>query len=212
VSLVGTPVGIKPEGADAADWDNDGDLDLYTASHLFVNDGTGVFTDVRASVGLPGAFDEGCAFVDYDNDGDFDLYVRNIDKARLFRNTNGQFTDVSAAAGITATTFLWGDSWADVDNDGDIDLLQHERASPARLMINNGDGTFTADPSFTYSASGPSAWADLDGDGDLDFVDNIPPTAIYANQLNQDSSEPNSYLRVRVLDAQGIETQHGATV
>jgi len=69
VSLRTAPESLKPEGATAADWDDDGDLDLYCASHLFVNDGLGRFTDVRAAVGLPVGFDEGAMFLDYDNDG-----------------------------------------------------------------------------------------------------------------------------------------------
>src|SRR5262249_38697177 len=76
VSLTGVPMSLKPEGAQAVDWNGDGYLDLYCASHLFVNDGSMNFTDVRAAVGLPEVFDEGADLVDYDGDGDFDLYLR----------------------------------------------------------------------------------------------------------------------------------------
>ncbi|MEM7204112.1 MAG: FG-GAP-like repeat-containing protein [Planctomycetota bacterium] len=67
-------------GCAAADYDNDGDTDLYVTNVgpdvLLENDGTGRFTDVTASAGLGEA---GCsssaAFVDVDRDGLLDLYV-----------------------------------------------------------------------------------------------------------------------------------------
>src|SRR5207249_4275306 len=123
VALRGLPSELRPEGADAVDWNGDGSLDLYCASHLFLNDGTGHFTDVRAQVGLPVVFDEGAKFVDIDNDGDLDLYLRAETGPRLYRNDGGKYTDITTAAGLPKRPFFWGDSWADVDNDGDVDLL-----------------------------------------------------------------------------------------
>src|SRR5207247_9798355 len=123
-------------------------------------------------VGRPQVRGEGSAFDDYDNDGDYDLYVRNEDEVHLYRNDNGVFTDVATQAGLFASSFYWGDSWADVDNDGDLDLLFMLADAPAKLMLNNGDGTFTADTAFEALnvRSDNSAWADVDGDGDLDVV------------------------------------------
>ena len=79
--------GLDPTGvgdfydAAFADFDNDGDLDLYVGvqgkpNFLYVNDGTGVFTDAAAAHGVDLA-DTGMGVVwgDYDNDGNIDLYV-----------------------------------------------------------------------------------------------------------------------------------------
>jgi hypothetical protein len=69
-------------GCIAADYDRDGDLDLYITCYgpniLYRNNGDGSFTDVtsRSGVGDPG-FGAGAAFADYDQDGDLDLYVAN---------------------------------------------------------------------------------------------------------------------------------------
>ena len=69
-------------GVAAADFDADGDVDLYVtnlgANVLYRNNGDGTFTDVtaRASVGDDG-YSTSAAFVDYDGDGDLDLYVCN---------------------------------------------------------------------------------------------------------------------------------------
>lgn len=214
VSLRGVPESLKPEGAVAVDWDDDGDLDLYCASHFFVNDGTGHFTDMRAAVGLPEGFDEGATLVDYDNDGDFDFYVRNPDTGRLFRNDGGHYTEVTEAAGIEPALFFWGDNFVDVDNDGDLDMLYYERNAPARLMLNRGDGTFQRDLDFESLnvRNGTSAWADYDGDGDLDFVDGASPFALFANHLESQPGFVESYLRVIVVDADSLLDQHSATV
>jgi hypothetical protein len=69
-------------GAAAADYDNDGNVDIYITNvgpnRLFRNLGGGKFADVtaRAGVGDPG-FSTAAAWFDYDNDGKLDLFVGN---------------------------------------------------------------------------------------------------------------------------------------
>ncbi|HSS20464.1 MAG TPA: CRTAC1 family protein [Pyrinomonadaceae bacterium] len=69
-------------GVAAADYDNDGNEDIYITcvgpNHLFRNLGNGKFADVtsRAGVGDP-SFSTGAAWFDYDNDGRLDLFVAN---------------------------------------------------------------------------------------------------------------------------------------
>ena len=67
-------------GASWADYDNDGDLDIYVASIqenlLYRNDGNGIFEDVTDESGVQGRCNSyGVAWGDYDNDSDLDLYV-----------------------------------------------------------------------------------------------------------------------------------------
>ena len=80
-------------GVAAADYDNDGNEDIYITcvgpNHLFRNLGNGKFADVtaRAGVGDPG-FSTSAAWFDYDNDGKLDLFVANyvdwsVDKDQL---------------------------------------------------------------------------------------------------------------------------------
>jgi len=212
ISTPGFPWTYRPEGSQAADWNDDGYLDLYSSSHLFINDGTAHFMDVREAVGLPETFDEGSSLVDIDNDGDLDVYLRCESGPRLFRNDAGRYTEISDQAGIANPYWLWGDSWADVDNDGDLDLLQC--GGHARLLLNQGDGTFVRDTTFeAVSAQRElSAWGDLDGDNDLDAVIGTNSRQILINQLNNQPDFRKSYLRVLVLDAEGHMTQQGATV
>jgi len=126
----------RPEasmGVDAADFDGDGDEDLFMthldgeSNTLFVNQGGGFFSDETIRAGLHAASlpltGFGTAFLDYDNDGWLDLFavngaVRLLEKLaregepyplqqpnQLFRNTGaGSFADVSAQAGAAFTS------------------------------------------------------------------------------------------------------------
>ena len=75
-------------GCAAADYDNDGHLDLlvtnYGANAIYRNQGDGRFADAtsRASVGDT-SWSTSAAFLDFDNDGDLDLYVANYVKYDL---------------------------------------------------------------------------------------------------------------------------------
>ena len=70
-------------GCGTADYDNDGDPDLYVTNFgvnvLYRNNADGTFTDatVHAGVGDSDRWSSSCAFVDYDQDGNLDLYVVN---------------------------------------------------------------------------------------------------------------------------------------
>ncbi|MCK4761820.1 MAG: CRTAC1 family protein [Candidatus Aminicenantes bacterium] len=68
-------------GCVSADYDNDGDADLFITNYgpnvLYRNNGNGTFTDVTQKAGVGGGnlFSTGCTFLDYDGDGRLDLYV-----------------------------------------------------------------------------------------------------------------------------------------
>ncbi len=136
--------------ATAADYDLDGDLDLYLGRYLdprvnlpttlfytrngegnslLRNDGDLRFTDVTAETGVrDGGLTLGVAWGDYDEDGDPDLYVANdFGRNALLRNEivgagTERFTDVTESAGALDFGFGMSASWGDVDNDGDLDL------------------------------------------------------------------------------------------
>jgi hypothetical protein len=155
-----------------ADYDNDGDLDLYVGnessavvkapSQLFRNNGNGTFTDVAAQAGVENLrYAKGVVWGDYDGDRLPDLYVSNFgDINRLYRNNgDGTFTDVAERLGVTGpivsfTTWFW-----DFDNDSVLDLYVSSfetriadvaaamlglpvQAEPARLYRGLGNGRF----------------------------------------------------------------------
>ena len=126
-----------------ADYDNDGDLDLFSCnesmpetqdenaalifpSQLFENDGSGFFTDVARQAGVANMrYCKGSAWGDYDNDGDQDLYVSNYAyENRLLRNNgDGTFTDVAPELGVTEPVESFPTWFWDYDNDGWLDLF-----------------------------------------------------------------------------------------
>jgi hypothetical protein len=130
----------------------------------------------------------GGAVGDFDRDGDQDLFVLGGSGGfdRLFINDGqGNFNDVSLAAGISRTHQGTGVAVADYNNDGWLDIFVTSLGPPLQatpgsniLYRNNGDGTFTdvtqaAGVRFNnfqtadaYSAS----FGDYDGDGDLDLA------------------------------------------
>ncbi|NUO78596.1 VCBS repeat-containing protein [candidate division KSB1 bacterium] len=86
----------QSQGAALADYDNDGDCDIFvcnleTGNRLLENDGKGRFTDVTAEAGLA-AHDQsfGATFFDADNDGDLDLVVANRGRDRFYKNLEGR--------------------------------------------------------------------------------------------------------------------------
>ena len=172
-------------GVAVADYDRDGDSDIYLAicagnpeeriNKLYRNDGA-AFTEVAAEVGLADDGDGwGVVWLDYDNDGWLDLYVANTSVGedglsnRLYRNTGGTFTDVTASAGVGGSANSYGANAADLDNDGWVDLLPGDLASATWLR--NTGGTFEPLP-FPASRSSMTAVGDVDQDG---FVDVFLP-------------------------------------
>lgn len=131
-------------GAAFADYDNDGDLDLYVCrsgeNALFQNNGDATFTDVTVTAFAGAPVDSGrtqtVSWGDYDNDGYLDFFYANhetwgdpppspdtVRKDHLFHNNgNGTFTDVSDLLGDARDTYGFTGSWVDYDNDGDVDL------------------------------------------------------------------------------------------
>ncbi|MCA9212883.1 MAG: CRTAC1 family protein [Planctomycetales bacterium] len=153
----------------AADYDNDGDLDVYVLrgawldddgqirNSLLQNDGTGNFADVTREAKLDGkpSPTQAGAWADFDNDGWLDLFVGNesrveIEKdgsgsfpSQLFHNQgDGTFREIAASAGVTNDRYCKGVAAADYDGDGDIDLYVSNRGKN-RLYRNHGSLKFT---------------------------------------------------------------------
>ena len=118
-----------------ADFDNDGDLDLFVgnesghgleaACQLFENQGDGTFQDIAATAGVENRrFTKGVTVGDYDNDRWPDIYVSNLGEPnRLYRNLgDGTFEDVAAALGVDRPICSFPVWFWDYDNDGALDL------------------------------------------------------------------------------------------
>jgi len=169
---------------EAADYDSDGDIDLYVGSydqassiykHYLFNNEMGRFKDVSQEAGLKHSGKEASAtFADYDNDGFLDLYIVKEGGDILYRNAGkGVFEDVTDKAQIGSKTGGNKALFFDMDHDGDLDL--YETRSNSNLMFrNNSDGTFQEQSekmglSCKNANSRDAAFGDFDDDGDIDL-------------------------------------------
>jgi FG-GAP-like repeat/ASPIC and UnbV len=167
-----------------ADYDNDGDPDLFVGfdgkpNRLYRND-KGTFVDVAREAGLLDSRPtRAAAWGDFDSDGDSDLMLgftplKGGSVIKLYRNTEGKFTDSTADAGLSVPTgAVRQPAWIDFDADGDLDLFVAYR-DRANALYRNDAGKFTdvaatigiADARRTVGA----VWFDADEDGDLDVA------------------------------------------
>ena len=133
-------------GVSWVDFDNDGFLDLFSASgptdaNLYRNLGGKTFTDVTAGMGINFTHSSLCpAWGDLDNDGWLDLALTdNENGLHVYRNRgDGSFTDVTAELGTLVDTLVTPMSvlWIDVNGDGALDLYCAGFSSPSHLFLN----------------------------------------------------------------------------
>jgi hypothetical protein len=153
-------------GVDAADYDQDGFLDLFVANvdqemyALYHNNKDETFTDVSIPTGIGPTTQFmsgwGLKFFDYDNDGNLDLFLCNghpddgVEKRvehvtyreplLLFRNTgSGGFKNVSLESGpiFSKPLAARGMALGDFDNDGSVDVLIATNNGAPVLLRNN---------------------------------------------------------------------------
>jgi len=139
----------------AADYDNDGDIDLFVGgrfvptqypadatSRLFKNENGTFHLDQTNSRKLKDlGLVTGAVFTDYDGDGDLDLLLsRAWDSLKLYKNENGNFVDVTKQVGLDQYKGWWnGVATGDFNNDGRPDIVATNWGlnSPYQLNTNH---------------------------------------------------------------------------
>ena len=158
-------------GVSVADYDQDGDLDIFLVSYysdgnndsrLLENTNNGNFIDVTAATGinqnlnheidLPSGFYFGdrlsASWGDFNNDGYPDLFLGNSVQSELYKNNgDGSFTNITESAGFQVSCedcYIAGALWLDYDLDGflDIFLSDYHSYSINKLYRNLGNETF----------------------------------------------------------------------
>jgi len=164
-------------GVAVADFDNDGNLDLFVTGYggnaLYRNKGNCSFEDVTDKAGVRGGgFSTGTAWADYDRDGYVDLFVSRYVHVDMNNLPVPGSTKFCQFKGVPVQCGPWG-------MEGETDFLYHNR----------GDGTFeevskkagVSDPDKYYGLG--ATWSDYDNDGwpDLFVADDATPNHLYHN-------------------------------
>jgi hypothetical protein len=167
-------------GVAVADFDNDGNLDLFVTGYghsvLYRGLGNCKFEDATEKAGLGGitGFATGAAWGDYDRDGHVDLFVSrytHVDMDHL--PAFGSDEKFCRFKGVLVQCGPWG-----MPGEGDY------------LFHNRGDGTFEDvskkagmnDPQHRFGLG--AIWADYDNDGwpDLFLANDAGPNFLYRNR------------------------------
>ncbi|HVG18290.1 MAG TPA: CRTAC1 family protein [Blastocatellia bacterium] len=170
----GLGVEVYGLGCAAADYDNDGNVDVYMtclgANRLFRNLGGGKFADVTAKTGTGDAgFSTSAAWLDYDKDGKLDLFVCN-------------YVEWSVEKDLHCTLDGKNKSYCTPESyKGQSSTLYHNRGDGTFENVTERAGLF--DPS---SKSLGVALMDYDGDGwtDLFVANDTQPNKLYRNNGN----------------------------
>jgi len=167
------------EAAAWADFDNDGNVDLFVGnedfpSQLFRNKGDGTFADVASAAGVDRKrFAKGVVAGDYDNDGYPDFYVSNEGSTNFLyhNNRNGTFTDVASQLHVELPIYSYPVWFFDYDNDGWPDLFVASYVdSDAEILRSYLNLPVKAEGSKLYKNIGGHSFRDVTKDVELDRV------------------------------------------
>lgn len=181
-SIVDDPV-LTPKGwglaAAMADYDDDGDQDIYLVNdfgvnHLLRNDGEFRFTNVSEAAGVSDqGFGMSAAFGDYDGDGDLDIFVANMHSSARWVFDESDFPLPFVADLLFLRPYI------------SEEMRKMTRGNS--LFENGGDGTFRQVAAAMGVERAGWAWGanflDHDNDGDLDI---LCPNGFYTGQKPDD--------------------------
>ena len=229
-----TPRILRARGVTTADFDHDGDLDIYVSNYrlqpnnLWRNDGQGGLTDVGAELRVDGDGDLGAwghtigsSWGDLDNDGWLDLFVGNFshspayqDRPKFLRNAGSEngfkFEDKSGDAGLAWQESFASPALGDYDNDGDLDLYFTAVYAHNHNVLYRNEGNWkftnvTDVAGLTRTSTYQASWMDYDNDGYLDL---LTGGRVYRNRGNR-----GHRMRIKLIGGAGVNhTAIGAQI
>ncbi len=211
-------------GVGAADYDDDGFVDIYvandhTVNFMWHNDQGKGFTDrgVMSGTGFSQAGEATVSmsvdFADYNGDELLDMFISDDNYCSLYKNLgNGVFSDKSYFSGISVASgqFVgWSSSFFDYDNDGDVDIfksngeLKHTYGQEDQLFENIGDGKFqdvSVERSQYFREENVGRGAclgDYDNDGDIDiYIVNLDS---HSKFIRNNKGNQNNWLTLNLI-------------
>lgn len=194
-----------------ADYDNDGDLDLFIGNedypcNLFQNDGNGHFHDVAAQAGVTdGGYAKGVTWGDYDEDRWPDLYVSNMNgDNRMFHNLgNGTFEEVSVQLNVSKPEKSFPVWFWDYNNDGHLDLYVSAYKVGVKFIAAEYYGATLSDDHFPFVYRGDGKGGFLNQSMELGLHRVAQPMGANFGDVDNDGF-PDFYLGTGYVDFHGL--------
>jgi enediyne biosynthesis protein E4 len=224
-------------GVGAADYDDDGFVDIYVANdhsmnYLWHNNAGKSFTDMGTPSGTAfgqsgeSAVSMSVDFADYTGSGRMDMFISDDKYCRLYENLgNGIFAEKSYPSGIAmpAGQYVgWSSSFIDYNNDGLVDIykangaLKHLYGQEDQLFENMGDGKFKdvsteSGKYFLKELVGRGAcFGDYDNDGDIDgYIVNLNDRGSF---LRNNKGNLNNWLEIKLVGTTSNRDGIGARI
>ncbi len=224
-------------GVGAADYDDDGFVDIYVANdhsmnYLWHNNAGKSFTDMGTPSGTAfgqsgeSAVSMSVDFADYTGSGRMDMFISDDKYCRLYENLgNGIFAEKSYPSGIAmpAGQYVgWSSSFIDYNNDGLIDIykangaLKHLYGQEDQLFENMGDGKFKdvsteSGSYFLKELVGRGAcFGDYDNDGDIDaYIVNLNDRGSF---LRNNKGNQNNWISLKLVGTTSNRDGIGARI
>jgi len=162
------------------DLDGDNDLDVFFANgsnsgilrpnDVWLNDGSGVFTDSGQLLGTDYSYE--VVLADVDRDGDLDAIDGNgagVPNRIWLNNGSGVFNESGTSTGFSRTV---GIGVSDLNGDGEMDYFFAASQGPSEVWLGIIEAPFMADSGQRLGGAQGSCviHGDIDGDGDLDLA------------------------------------------